>query len=195
MKILFACMLLLLAGCGITRPDIERQSFLVEPEYAGSPGTQMFAGTLRIGGVDVARPFDGREFVYRRDEVRYESDFYNEFAADPAHMLAEATARWLQRSGLFAQVLSARTGAAYDYRLEAGVSAMYVDFRGRRPAAVLSLHWRLLRGAQPNPALDLDCEERVELAELSPRGSALAYGEALKQALARLEAALKVAKL
>lgn len=196
MKTLLTCLLaILLLGCSVNRPDVERQSFLIQPERVGSVAARPIAETLRIGKVSVARPFEGREFVYRRDEVRYETDFYNEFVADPADMVGEAAAGWFRRSGLFQQVFAPRAGMPAGYRLDAGVSALYVDFRNPSPIAVLNIRWRLLHDGDSGIVLDVDSDERVALSESSPRGAALAFSEALQRALAKLEAELVAARL
>lgn len=196
MKIPIACLLVLsLAACGAIRPSGDRQSFLLQPEHGDARAPVRMGEILRIGRISVAPPFEGREFVYRRDEVRYETDFYNGFVADPADMVAAAATGWFRHSGLFREVLSPRAGLAADYRLDAGVSALYVDFRGSQPAAVLTMRWRVLRDIDSSLVLDVDSDERVALGERSPQGTALAYSEALKRALAKVEAALIAARL
>lgn len=185
---LLPLLLIFFSACSVHRPASERQSFLLQPEHPamaaeGAPA----AGTLRIGRVDVARPYDGRAFVYRRDEVRFEVDFYNEFATDPADMVRDAAAAWLRQCGLFREVLGPRAGVPADYRLEASVSALYVDFRAVAPTAVFALRWRLLDDEEGKILSTYDFEQRIPLADRSPHGTAVAYRDALAAALGRLE--------
>jgi len=186
--LIIALGVLLLAGCGLNRPAVERQSFLVEPvrkaAAVATPGT----ASLKIGRIEVASPFADRAFVYRRDEQRYETDFYNEFAADPAAMLAQATADWLRRSHRYRTVLESGAAGAGDYRLDAAVTALYVDFRTSPATAVLAVHWRLLQGN--DVARESTREERVPLLVRTPAGAASAHQEALGRALAGLESEL-----
>lgn len=183
-----------LSACGASRPAVERQSFLLQAERAGA-AREPVAGTLAIGRVDVAPPFDERGLVYRRDDVRYETDFYNQFAADPGEMLGEATAGWLRQSGLFRQVLAPGAASRFDLRLDADVSAFYVDFQAGVPAAVLDIRWQLVRESDGSAVLGMDTRQRVPLEERSPAGAVRAYREALRQALVRLETALAEAGL
>jgi cholesterol transport system auxiliary component len=178
-----------LAGCANNQPAAEKQSFLIQVERPGGALAPV-AGTLRIGRVAVAPPFDERSFVYRRDDVRYEPDFYNQFAAEPAAMVAEAASGWLRQSGLFRMVQPPGGASRADFRLEASISAFYVDFQGDVPASVLDIRWQIVREGDGSAVLDLDCRQRVGLGERSPAGAARAYREALEQALARLEAAV-----
>ena len=43
--------------------------------------------------INVAAPFRGRQLVYRAAELRYETDYYQEFLIPPATMLTELTSR------------------------------------------------------------------------------------------------------
>lgn len=187
MKFLSVLALIVLAGCGINRPAVERQEFLIRPQRADSALVAPALGSLRVGRIEVAQPFDGRAFVYRRDGQRYETDFYNGFTAEPAEMLADATAAWLRRSGRFKEVLPARSPGTAELRLDAVVSSFYVDFRAA-PAAVLAMHWRLSRG--DSLILESGSEESVQLAAKTPAAAAQAYQEAVARALNRLEEGL-----
>lgn len=191
MKILtLLLMAALLAGCGNNRPAVQRQSFLIQAERSAPMGTAPAAGILRVGRVVVAPPFDERALVYRRDDVRYETDFYNQFAADPPEMLAEAVAGWLRQSGLFRRVVPPGGAAPADYRLDTSVSALYVDFQANPPAAVVQLRWHLVRESDGSTLLEQDGRQRVALAEKSPAGAVRGFRDALQQALGELETAL-----
>lgn len=185
-----ALMAALLAACGNNRPAVERQSFLIQTERSGPMAAVPAAGTLRVGRVVVAPPFDERALVYRRDDVRYETDFYNQFAADPPEMLAEAVAGWLRQSGLFRRVVPPGGAAPADYRLDTSVSALYVDFQANPPAAVINLRWHLVRERDGSLLLERDSRQRVALAEKSPVSAVRAFRDALQQSLGELETVL-----
>lgn len=179
---------IVLAGCSLSRPPLERQSFLLQPLRQGPTIAMPTAAALRIGRIEVAAPFDGRNLVYRRDEQRYETDFYSEFAADPSDMIAAAAADWLRRSGVYRQVLEQRLvgGDAATLRLDGVVSALYVDFRTVPAEAVLSVRWRL-QGGVDGVGKESASEERVPLAARTPAAAVQAQQEALARALAKLE--------
>ncbi|HZX31777.1 MAG TPA: ABC-type transport auxiliary lipoprotein family protein [Rhodocyclaceae bacterium] len=180
----------LLAACGNTRPAVERQSFLIRTERSAPMAVAPVAGVLRVARVVVAPPFDQRALVYRRGDVRYETDFYNQFAADPPDMLAEAVAGWLRQGGLFQRVVAPAGAAPADYRLDTSVSAFYVDFQANPPSAVISLRWHLVRERDGSTLLENDSRQRVALAEKSPDGAVRALRDGLQLALGELEAAL-----
>ena len=91
---------LALASCAIGKPIPQATTFGIAPP----PPTLDLArraGTLRMGKVRVAPAFAGKPLVLRLDEVRYETDFYNAFLAEPADLLGAAMADWLDRAGPF----------------------------------------------------------------------------------------------
>lgn len=190
MKLLAAGVALLcLAACGLPQPAAERQSFLVTAKRALGATRPPAAGSLVVGRIEVAPPFDHLGFVYKRGEALFENDFYNQYAADPALLLGEAAAAWLRDSGIFATVYAPHRSSFADYRLEAAVEAMYVDFTAA-PAAVLAVRWRLWREADGSMVLEHFQEARSPLPERSPRGSAAALNADLAAILEGLEAAL-----
>ena len=96
---------LALAGCSVTRPSPVKQTFLLDPPLPPAVAKAQ-PGTLRVDVVNVAAPYRGRGFVFRESDLRYETDFYNEFIVAPAANITEATTRGLQRAGTFSRVVA-----------------------------------------------------------------------------------------
>lgn len=179
-----------LAACSLNRPPVVKQTYLLEAERPGAPA-QTLPVTVRVGAFSVAPPFEGKGLVYRLDETRYESDFYNEFFVSPRAMVADRAARWLRQSGLFREVLVGVSGDA-DYLLEGHVSELYVDFRDRaKPTAVVSAQFYLSRaGGSGDIAFSANLSRRVLLEGNSPQAAARALGTAFSGVLSDLEARL-----
>ena len=78
---------LVLAACSLERPLPEATTYSIEPTTAAAAPVTRRPETLRIGSVRVASVFDSRELVYRLDDVRFSTDFYNRFIAPPGPML------------------------------------------------------------------------------------------------------------
>ena len=95
---------LVLAGCSIGKPVPQTTTYVVESSMpAGNAGTQL-PGSLRMGNVRVAAAFLGNSLIYRMDDVNYVSDPNQAFIADPASMLGNEMATWLDRSRAFKSV-------------------------------------------------------------------------------------------
>ena len=132
------------AACVSTeRAQPERKYHLVEAERPPQT-SEGGAAVLRIRRFRISPRFDSRNLVYRSSDTGYESDFYNEFLADPASMLTESTRKWLSLSGRFKAVLDPSASLEEDYVLEAYVQSLYGDFRSS-PAAVLEMQVFLVR--------------------------------------------------
>ena len=88
----------------------------------------------------MAAPFRSKSLVYRQDELKYESDFYNEFFVAPGAMLTEGVSAYLSTAGVFKDVLPANANADGDFVLEGFVSELYGDNRiAGKPAAVVGI--------------------------------------------------------
>ena len=193
--IIAASAALALAACAIGKPIPQATTFGIEPP----PPTRDLArraGTLRMGKVRVAPAFAGKPLVLRVDEVRYDTDFYNAFLAEPADLLGAAMADWLDRSGPFRTVTQPGTKTPADYALEATVTELYGDFRpGLAPTAVMTMQFTLvdLRGVTLRVALERTIGRRIPLLEATPEALARGYGVALGQILGELVPELMVA--
>lgn len=181
------------AACSFTRPlPAEQKSFVIEPAPPPESAAARRAETLRIGTVRVDPSFSTRDLVYRFDDVRFESDFYNRLMAPPSAMLAARMAEWLERAGPFRFVAQPGATVATDLVLEAVFTDLYGDFRPGRPqAAVMNVQVFVLEGGSSRkPVYARAFQRRVDLGESSPAAVTSAYGAALGQILAELSADL-----
>jgi ABC-type uncharacterized transport system auxiliary subunit len=177
-----------LAACNpLTRPAPVRQTYLLEPPLPAAVA-QSRPGTLRVSRVDVAAPFRGREFVYRVDALRYETDFYDQFLVAPGAMFTEQTARALEAAGVFARVVPPGSGGDADATLQGFVSALYADARNGVPVgAELAITYYLSRDAAgTTPVWSHAYRRRIELAERTPAAYAAALNRAFGDILAEL---------
>ncbi len=86
-----------------------------------------------------------KQFIYRTSELEYESDFYNQFFRIPSALVTEEFVLWLDKSGLFRQVVTPSIQIPYDYFIEGNIVRLYGDFRSTtNPTAVMELQLFLL---------------------------------------------------
>jgi cholesterol transport system auxiliary component len=178
-----------LAACSaITRPAPVRQTFLIAPP-AVSPVAQPQPGALRVGNISVAAPFRGKSFVFRVDELRYETDFYDEFLVPPASMLTDQTTRALARARPFTRIAGPGATADAEFVLDGFVSALYADMReAGKPAADLAITYYLTptAGGERTPIWSHEYRRHAPMRD----ASAAAYAEALNAAFAEIVAEL-----
>ena len=60
---------------------------------------------LKVGRFRISPLYEGKEFVYQKEDLRYESDFYNVFFIPPASLITEEVRRWLGGSARFQHVM------------------------------------------------------------------------------------------
>lgn len=188
-----ACLLFSLAlavaatGCSLTRPSPVKNTFLLDPQAPAAAATAKPV-TLRIGAFNVAAPYRDRAFVYRTAEVKYESDFYNEFFVPPGAMIAQSTTKALAGANVFARVVPVGTAPEQgDFMLEGFVTDLYADARQSPAAAVVGISYYLSKTAFPSAVVwSREYRERVPLAGSTPEALAQAWNEALGRVLAAL---------
>jgi len=156
---------LALAGCTLSRPAPVKQQYLLDPP-APAAAAKSQPTSVRVGSINVAAPFRGRNLVLREADLRYETDYYNEFLVPPATMIAELTARALERSKAFARVVPPGYSADADWVLDGFVSALYADERdGKKLSADVAVSFYLFQssGGSGMPVWTRDYQKHVAL--------------------------------
>lgn len=184
---LAALALSLVAGCSFTRPAPVKNTFLLDPPPPPAVASPKPA-TVRIGTFNVSAAYRDRAFTYRTGDVKYESDFYNEFFVSPGAMIGQATTRALASANVFARVVPAGTAPEEgDFVLEGFVADLYADTRERPAAGVVGVNFYLTRTTFPTAVVwSRDYRERVALAANTPEALAAAWNEALGTVLRKL---------
>ena len=173
---------------GCTRPSPIKGTYVLEPALP-APVARTQAGLLRVGTITVGAPYRGRAFVVRETDLKFETDYYNEFLVAPGANISEATARALAAAKVFASVAPQGVVVDPDWLLDGFADALYGDARSvDKPIAVLTITYFLRRasGDAGVPIWSRTYERRVPF---SP-GSAGDYVAALNSALGDILAEL-----
>ncbi|MEP6941950.1 MAG: hypothetical protein ABI981_03380 [Betaproteobacteria bacterium] len=194
-----AALCILLAGCGLSRPAAIKQTYLLQtPPAVTATGVTPRASTLKVGSIAVAAPFRGKSLVYREAELKYESDFYNEFFVTPSAMFTESASAWLSTAGIFKDVLPASANADGDFVLEGFVSELYGDYRAAgKPVAVLTARFFVLDNSifTGVPVWQTELKQRVPLSSTNSETLAAGFNAAWGAMLSDLSRELASAKL
>lgn len=131
-------LLFLLNQClGVSKTFPEKRFFLIETGETKQLFSVPKQKTFIVRKVFVSQRFEGKEFVYRKENAVYESDFYNSFFIPPAHNFKEEFVRSLLKSGNFEWDASMHTRVNITHFIELNLSQMYGDFRTKEPKAVI----------------------------------------------------------
>jgi uncharacterized lipoprotein YmbA len=182
---------LVASGCSIGRPLPAVTVYRIEPPPAVIDVSRaQRLERLKVGRVRVAEPYDRASLVYRLSDVRFTSDPYHAFLADPGPMLGNRIAEWLADADLFQAVDGPGGPAPAPRVLEATVTELYGDFEAGRtnPAAVMSIHFTIINQEGPRPEIEYErsLSRRVALSNESPEALVRGYGAALADILNQL---------
>ena len=189
---------LLAGGCSLKKAAPVKASFLLEARRADAAAPKKDAASLRVRNLQVAAPFEGRGFIYRLGDVRYESDFYHEFLVAPRAMLTEQTRQWLGGSGLFQVVADPASKVDATHSLGGNVSALFADYRdASAPKAVLAIDIFVAdnRGTTEEIVFQRSYREAITLTDRAPESLVRGWSTALGKILAALEKDLARAAL
>jgi hypothetical protein len=188
-----AFIITVLSACSLpTRPALETSSWMVAPERNGIPYKPRSDLWLKMGSVTTTSPFDGKSFVYRLSDQRYEKDFYNVYTVLPNEMIGSATRQWLNNAQIFSMTVGQGNSFFPYYILQTSVEEFYGDYRVR-PEAVVTLEF-FLTATDPkkrNPVIGKNrYTKRITLKDNTPHALALGQQEALAQILKEYEVVL-----
>lgn len=180
----------LLAGCaGLQRTAVEKRHYDLRPERAERLTAPAGAPDLRLRRVRVSPLCDGREMVVRTGDAAFASDYYNTWFVPPADMFTQGVREWLNGSGLFAHVLDETSLAGARLTLEGTVNALYGDYAGAAPEAVVEMQFLLLDegGARNEILFSRSYVERTPLEARTPASLAVGLRTGAAAILGRLE--------
>ena len=192
-------LLLLNAGCvDLSRPALAKHYYLLEtsPKPSDTPPAQ--ASAIRVTGVEVSAPFSERSMVYRLEQERYESDFYNEYFVAPRAMITSKLVEWLTVRRVFATTLPPSSTLDASYAIEGQVTALYGDLRDKaKTAAVFAMQVFVtdMRSPEKSILLERTCAEQVPVPDRSADAISKGLSQALQQCFAAPEADLRALKL
>jgi len=186
---------LTLIGCATLEKNYpERNYYIFNISNKDKNLTPISGGVLEVRKFEMSPSFSTREFVYRKGDLSYESDFYNQFFRPPSALITEEVRKWLSQSGQFKYVVDSSNNVEPDYVLEGNVSELYGDFRAtNEPKAVLGIQFFLTEETSTNPKIVFENNYRREVVLSSNSAGELVKGwnEALQQILTALAGDLK----
>lgn len=139
------CFSFLFACSGLQKPSITKNYFDLNTHTQGPKkyGLIRQGRILMIKELSIASEFDSHSFVYRMDQYKYTTDFYNEFVAYPAGLITEKISEKLYHSEYFSP-FSTHRQQDVSFRLFGKITALYGDMQNRKsPEAVMGIRFIL----------------------------------------------------
>ena len=141
LSLLTACL-----GIGSKKNDDTVHYYVIDVDRGAVAANFAKNRVLRIKPVKVTSHFRSKNIIFRVGENEYQPQKMNQLFSDPSEMITEQLKRWMQKTGLFSQVIIGDDQAA-DMVLEAAVTALYGEARKQfSPQSVLEMQFFLMDG-------------------------------------------------
>lgn len=144
---------------------------------------------LRLSPVRVTSLYRGKTLVFRVGDNEYRPQPPHQFFADPSEMITEQLRRWLEKTGLFSQVVT-RDDVPADMVLDTAVTALYGEQRDQfSPQAVLEMQFFLM-SEDPNntkPLFQTGLRVDVDIEQSSPENVVKGWNQGLEELFWTLE--------
>jgi len=146
-QIFFIVFLMFIPSCLNTQSIYpEKKFYMLETLKVSPVKSQTKKGILRIAKIRMSPPYTGKGFIYKKSNITYDTDFYNEFLVSPDDMIAELIRKWMESSGLFERVTCSPGHFKENYILEGAVTTIHGDYsNSKNPLAVLCMQFFLIK--------------------------------------------------
>ena len=143
--------------------------------------------------MSISPNFNGREFIYKLDDSKFDSDFYNQFFSPPAVIITVEVGGWIESSKIFKNVVDPYTPIYPNYSLHGTIKELFGDYSKSKPEAVLSIHFYLLDESEIDSKIILNraYSEKIEINSKSAKSLIEGWNNALARILSNLESDLK----
>ncbi len=142
---------------------------------------------LLMKPVRVVPHFRGKTIVFRVNESEYRSQPPHELFTEPEEMFTAQLKRWLQKSGMFSQVVTDDSVEA-DLVLESAVTGLYGEKRPEySPQAVLEMQFFMTSADDNKNLFQTGLRVDVDIEETTPGNVVTGWKQGLGELLATLE--------
>jgi ABC-type uncharacterized transport system auxiliary subunit len=143
---------------------------------------------LLLKPVRVVPQYETSSILFRVGESEFQSQIGHELITEPEDMINAQLRRWLQKSGLFSQVVMEDAVEA-DYVLEAAVTALYGEQRpAYSPQAILEMQFFMYTGEDlQNTTFQTGLRIEADIEQISPGNVVTGWNQGLTELLSTLE--------
>ncbi|MDZ4727709.1 MAG: hypothetical protein SH817_16240 [Leptospira sp.] len=190
---IFAFIVLFLVGClGVTKTFPEKKYYLIEAEKINSESQAPKGSAFKIRRFSISQKFEGKEFVYRQDNVNFESDFYNSFFISPTSNLREEMTKGLLGAKLFEWDANQNTRIDPSHFFEVTISELYGDFQNSPKACMsIDVFVYMETGLNTNTILKKSYHQTIDIQKKDAGNLVVGWNQGLTNILKELEIDLK----
>jgi len=179
--------MLLLGGCTVLQPakSTSMSTYALEAQFDNA-GISAGDQTLLVTTPGARPGFDSRHMVYTKKPHELEFFTQNQWVESPAHMLAPLLVQVLESSGKYRAVVTTRSAASADLRLDTEIIRLQHEFITRPSQVHLTVRAQLIdmQGKRVLATQEFDVTEAATSDD--PYGGVIATNRAVKTMLIKI---------
>jgi len=190
--LLYVSLPVMLSACfswgGGEEDDLEPRYYVVDVDRGAVAQDFPQERVLLLKPVRVVPHFRDKPIVFRVNESEYQAQASHLLFSEPEEMFTAQLRRWLQKSGLFSQVVTDESVDA-DFVLEAAVTALYGEKRPEySPQAALEMQFFMSSAADQQKMLfQTGLRVDVDIEQTTPGNVVTGWKQGLEELLTTLE--------
>jgi uncharacterized lipoprotein YmbA len=190
--LLFVSLPMLLTACfswgGGEEEELEPRYYVVDVDRGAVAQEFPQGRVLLLKPVRVVPHFRDKAIVFRVNESEYQSQASHLLFSEPEEMFTAQLRRWLQKSGLFSQVVVDDSVEA-DFVLESAVTALYGEKRPEySPQSILEMQFFMSNADDQQKMLfQTGLRVDVDIEQTTPGNVVTGWKQGLEELLATLE--------
>ena len=169
--------------------DVVPQYYIIDVDRGVVAENFVRDRVLRIDPVRVTSHFRGQTLIFKVGENEYQAQPPHQFFSHPSDMFTSQLKRWLEKTGLFSQVVTNEDMPA-DMVLETALTALYGEQRNNySPQAVLEMQFFLAPVDKNNAqsVFETGFRMEVDIPETTPGNVVIGWRVGLDELLLTLE--------
>ncbi|MCA9408371.1 MAG: hypothetical protein H6755_02585 [Candidatus Omnitrophica bacterium] len=170
-------------------PDIQEYAFdVAHPQQNMEKQSDLFQ--INIEKFTATSRYEARGLIYRREESRFENDYYNRFHAFPADLATEGAIKWFAGAQQLQLITPDLINVKTDFLLQGVLIELYGDFREENNSgAVIEIQFTFLNQETLPPIVIFQktYSERIPLTTTALGALMQGYTDGFQKIFAQLE--------
>jgi len=176
----------------LTKEYPQKRYYLITVEEQNFKKSRKKFPYLRVNKFKISNLYEGKNFIYKLSDVRYEADFYSEFLVFPASNITEIFQQWILKTEIGTLPPPTLFENEKLYTLSGQILSLYGNFiDSNNPGAVMELDIYIQRSSDSGVIFKKSYRQIIKIPNTQADELVKGWNQAITNILLELESDLK----